>query len=454
MAWKALRYFFLLLNSMLPALAKSHVFELTPETFDSYICEHETVLVQFGSPWSAHCRRLTPAFEKAAGFLKDYNIHLATIDCPTYYDMCERHGITSYPMMRIYDGDPEDFRPYEGGRAVEDIIKYMSGQTCPPEICPRTTAKKPRPPTRPTPTPLPNPYPNSTAPNAVWISDNHTEALVKLQLPGLETLSPPTDNPTRPLSVLLNFAISPNSHHLLLNSRPLALTIPSPSRPQRLEAARVLTDFDITDTNKLRLGDLDYVRTEAGHLLTGLDYSLSARNRDDPGIRYYIYHPELYLEIIGAGLPGLQVQTTLMDSAEQKWLKINLRETNRVPSDDPNRSFVIDSISIEDRAQNHKAPRPDDKTCSLWSWRCADTADPPWYQFVWRANFDEFGRIGCLRRALLMRKAEVEMVLPVPWWVVGVLAVGGLGWRVRGRCRRRGKEGLPVKVGEVVKERK
>lgn len=184
----------------------------------------------------------------------------------------------------------------------------------------------------------------------------------------------------------------------------------------------------------MNLFDVDYVATQGGHLITALDYAIYARNRDDPGIRYYNYHPDIYVDVIGAGVPGWPVQTTLMDGVEQKGVKIVLYDSadsrSGLGSDDPNRRYAIESVSFVDRPLNYRAPRPDDRKCSLWSWRCANLGDPPWYQFVWPQNFDRYGRIGCTRRVVLMWKERVEGWLPVPLWVVvvGWGVIGGWRW--------------------------
>ena len=113
--------------------------ELTSATFDPYVREHNTTLVNcktrswpshflvltafspVASRYSSHCKKVAPAYEQAAGFLKDYNIYLATVDCYDAFDtICVDHDIDAYPTLRIYHGDPTSYEPYMGGRAVEE----------------------------------------------------------------------------------------------------------------------------------------------------------------------------------------------------------------------------------------------------------------------------------------------------------------------------------------------
>lgn len=243
-------------------------------------------------------------------------------------------------------------------------------------------------------------------------------------------------------SVLLNFTISANGRHVLLNSNYHALQIPAPSRPALLSARIVPSRL-----NWIRLSE-DKLNK---YPLTGLDYSLDARNRDDPNIRYSNYHPELSLNLVGAG--GSRTNQSdpvlLLDSLDQKWIKLSLHDTTGISSDDPNRQYSIDKVEFMDRSRDimgrmnidYRAPRPDDRPCTLRSWRCADIADPPWYKHIWRQNFDKYGRIGSLRRALMILCLPLRFVLldSVPWWTQ-LLAIIAVVLYVRGRLARRKQE--------------
>lgn len=63
-----------------------------------------------------------PEYEIAATELKDI-VPLAKIDCSVYKSLCEEHGVTGYPNLKIYkSGKPTD---YSGIRKSKDIIEYM-----------------------------------------------------------------------------------------------------------------------------------------------------------------------------------------------------------------------------------------------------------------------------------------------------------------------------------------
>lgn len=246
--------------------------------------------------------------------------------------------------------------------------------------------------------------------------------------------------PTPDLSVILNFTISANGRHLLLNSNYHALQVPDPSRPALLQARKVPSDTSLEHLTEDNLSKYPLIE---------LDYSLDARNRDDPGISYHNYHPDLFFNLIGTGggKENASDPLLLLDSLDQKWVNLELSDTSGGSSDSPNRRYRIDKVRFKERSRDvmgrkieYRAPRPDDRLCSRWSWRCADIGDPPWYKDIWRVNFDEFGRVGSLRRRVLILWLQVKaVVFDVPWWA-GVLACIALGMYVRGRLAGRMKD--------------
>ncbi|KAF7191698.1 Protein disulfide-isomerase [Pseudocercospora fuligena] len=425
------------------ASAKSAVLDATGQDLTSLVKRHSVTLVNYGPRWCGHCRLLAPKYEDAATFLAglDLSMALAYVDCNEALEKCS--DINAYPTLRLYYSwlDVDVYDNYTGPRTSDDIISFMTNGTYPKErISTSTTSIMPL----PTSTKSSNQLPGPTAANAVVISDDRTKALVKLEIPGVSISSTgSTDRSTLSSSALLLFSVSKDGKHLLLNESPLALLIPNPSRPMRLISTHVEKSWNMSwiDTSDSRSpSDFD-VWKSLGHSIA-LDYDLWARNRDDPSIVYGNYHPDVYFNLIGARLTYVDSKKTiLLDSLEQKALRIELEQYNASRSShDPNRAFRITSVTFKDRPSDYRAPRPDDRPCSKYSWRCADFGDPPWYQYVWHMNFDDYGRIGCMRRRLVILFDKLPFHIPTPrpsWLILFVPLTVVMLLKLSAKCRQR-----------------
>lgn len=306
---------------------------------------------------------------------------------------------------------------------IHSLVSFASNGTIsmptPPEEATSTNKHY----ARPTKTPSPNPSPDSTANNAVLLLNEGREALVKLELAGLPWLTAKNNGNSPSSCALLDLVITGEGKHLSLGRQKLALTVPDPSIPVSPYVGQVDCDYDLSFIDQKRPLCEQISRYINNETEMGLDYAIDARNRDDPNIRYYNYHPQIYLDIVGA-------KNMLLDAPAQKTLEIKLYDKSKTGSTDPRREFRIEKILFHDRPKDYRVPGSFEKPCSLWSYRCADIADPPWYKYVWRSNFDEYGRIGCLRRELAIRwralmwyVSSVWYLLPWPAWLLVFVAV-------------------------------
>ncbi|TVY89339.1 hypothetical protein LAWI1_G005250 [Lachnellula willkommii] len=201
-----------------------------------------------------------------------------------------------------------------------------------------------------------------------------------------------------PSALILNFTVSADNKTLLLQDQPF-MPLLQPHTPPRLSAPQTsqsLSEFEHGTT--LNLEDLP---------VFDLDYDRIVHPRDDPSIHYYNYYPKLMINLLGAGVAG---HNALLKDMEQKVIKITLRDWNTVRSastDPPNHSFEIKEVKLWER-QPGDSVNPDDlKACTLKSWRCSDFGDHPWYRYISRQNFDEYGKIGSFRHMLHQRWATL-----------------------------------------------
>ncbi|TVY16988.1 hypothetical protein LARI1_G006676 [Lachnellula arida] len=236
---------------------------------------------------------------------------------------------------------------------------------------------------------------NPTTQGVKWLEKGRS-VLVRLSTPDLPLWNKEEQiGEDIPSALILNFTVSADNKTLLLQDQPFM----PPHTPPRLSAPQTsqsLSEFEHGTT--LNLEDLP---------VFDLDYDRIAHPRDDPSIHYYNYYPKLMINLLGAGVAG---HNALLKDMEQKVIKITLRDWNTVRSastDPPNHSFEIKEVKLWER-QPGDSVNPDDlKACTLKSWRCSDFGDHPWYRYIFRQNFDEYGKIGSFRHMLHQRWATL-----------------------------------------------
>ncbi|XP_055917609.1 protein disulfide-isomerase A3 [Eupeodes corollae] len=113
--------------------AEEDVLELTDDTFDSTLAQHETTLVMFYAPWCGHCKRLKPEYAKAAELLRgdDPPVALAKVDCTEGgKESCNKFSVSGYPTLKIFRNG-EVSQDYNGPREAAGIAKFMRAQVGP-----------------------------------------------------------------------------------------------------------------------------------------------------------------------------------------------------------------------------------------------------------------------------------------------------------------------------------
>ena len=405
-------------------------------------------------PYSAHCKLTNPLYEEAAALLEGNALQtrFASIDCFDSGQFCSDISVNAYPTLRYYHGGDGLYDEFVGCKDIPEfvtlhqlfknytdllLIRKLSELTAG-----RVTLKKPTLPTKHVANPVAPLPTGGVSPEPTYLTDDGLSALVKLKLPDLGPDTP----------VFLNFTISANRHHLLLNNELFALLVPNPSVPSRLRAQQMASNSELQATDR-KLSPDEWLAGQVTEQTLALDYEFTMNNRDDPNIQYYNYHPVLRLNILGVRClqDGSVIDThphTLLDGTrgQQKIVEVQMREQNHVTSTSPNRNFTISAVKFIDRPKDYRIPRGP-RPCGLTSWRCADIADPPWYREVWYDHFDENGRIGCLRREILlwwMSLRPAVLYLLCPSWCIMVV---WKAWRIFSRRRALSSRDSSLKKG-------
>jgi hypothetical protein len=231
-----------------------------------------------------------------------------------------------------------------------------------------------------------------------WLQEG-TSVLVHIDTPDLPLWNVQENiGENVPSALLLNFTMQ-DRRVLLLNDVPI-LPMANAFVPPRIKATQTaLTleefqfEFDaLSDFHTLPSFDLDYYRV----VFQG----------EHPSTRYNIYNPTLLIDILGVGISRYE---TLLLNQTQRSIVINLAELEpyqKYPYDTPifQRFYNISDVTLRDRYPYNPRSHPETlESCTIWSWICSDVHEYPWYRFVYRESFDEFGKIGSLRHALLKR---------------------------------------------------
>lgn len=229
-----------------------------------------------------------------------------------------------------------------------------------------------------------------------WLQEE-TSVLVRLNTPDLPLWNPELRiGELVPSAFILNFTLQ-DRRVLLLNDVPIfpltnAFVPPKLHAPQ---AAISLPQFEhgaLPDVQALSSFELDYWREV-----------VPAEHADS---HHNTYDPTLKLDILGAGIAGYN---TLLDHDKQRFLAVRMNEVEpdrNWPYDKPisQRSYVITDVVIRDRfPYNEFSPPEALKQCRIWSWICSDFDEYPWYLYVYRGAFDQYGKIGSLRHFFAQR---------------------------------------------------
>jgi protein disulfide isomerase family A protein 3 len=104
------------------------------EEFNSIVNdETKDVLIEFYAPWCGHCKSLAPKYEELATKLADdTDIVIAKMDA-TANDVPPNYEVKGFPTIYFAPkGSKSNPKRFEGGREVDDFIKYLAKESTTP----------------------------------------------------------------------------------------------------------------------------------------------------------------------------------------------------------------------------------------------------------------------------------------------------------------------------------
>lgn len=213
-----------------------------------------------------------------------------------------------------------------------------------------------------------------------------------------------------PSAFILNFTVSTDSKTLLLQNQPF-MPLSHPHIPPRLSAPQTSQTLA-----KFRHGTIPNLQDAP---IFDLDYERIFKPRDS-SIYYSKDSPTLMINLLGAGIAG---HNALLRDERQQAILITLKDWNAQKShsstEPPNHNWEILDVTLWHGPRNDLVNPDDLKECTWTSWRCADFDDSPWYRYVFRQNFDEYGKIGSFRHMLVQRWSTLHERLGV--WRMSLL---------------------------------
>lgn len=263
----------------------------------------------------------------------------------------------------------------------------------------------------------------------------------------------------RASAVLLNLSMTADNTTLLVNGKAI-LPFEDYNIPPTITAYQApanITERKVRSLAEMGLLRGDWEQLTLSYRSLELDYDRLVWA--DPARGPWQHHvPTLRFRIMGIGAHS---RNDVLDTRRQKVLHVTLTEWSHG-------AYAITNVEIKslDESYGYVHPGPTTapkkcpdmgygpSTCSLRSWRCPDEglyeADaPPYYRFIWRNRFDEFGRIGSLRHAVVRKLSVLREVWedagPAMLLSFGILLglaclamAGAAAWRrVGGRRERR-----------------
>lgn len=83
-------------------------------------------LIEFYAPWCGHCKKLAPIFDELGEKLKGEEVSIVKMDA-TANDVPPHFDVRGFPTLFWLPKNKHDAPVrYEGGREVDDFIKYIS----------------------------------------------------------------------------------------------------------------------------------------------------------------------------------------------------------------------------------------------------------------------------------------------------------------------------------------
>merc|ERR1712080_206905 len=96
------------------------------KNFDDLVMKSEKdVLVEFYAPWCGHCKKLAPIFDELGEKMAAEDVEIVKMDA-TANDVPPQFEVKGFPTLFWLPKDSKNPVGYQGGRELDDFIKYIA----------------------------------------------------------------------------------------------------------------------------------------------------------------------------------------------------------------------------------------------------------------------------------------------------------------------------------------
>jgi len=98
------------------------------KNFDEVVTDNgKDTLVEFYAPWCGHCKKLAPIYDELAIKMEDEDVSIVKMDA-TANDVPPDYQVQGFPTL-YWKAASGKISKYEGGREVDDFVKYIASHS-------------------------------------------------------------------------------------------------------------------------------------------------------------------------------------------------------------------------------------------------------------------------------------------------------------------------------------
>merc|ERR1712223_130956 len=96
------------------------------KNFDELVTQNtKDVLIEFYAPWCGHCKKLVPTYDELGEKMADEEVEIVKMDA-TANDVPAGFNVRGFPTLFWYPKDTKKAVSYDGGRELDDFVKYIA----------------------------------------------------------------------------------------------------------------------------------------------------------------------------------------------------------------------------------------------------------------------------------------------------------------------------------------